>query len=87
MNCKEVARFVSEQKDRTLPLHRRLGVRFHLVFCGMCRRYQKHLELISRIAARAGQMGLTASGPSGEELSGDAKDRIRQRLTDTDDGS
>ena len=85
MNCEEIAKLVSEQKDRKLPFHRRIGMRFHLGMCKMCRLYRRQLEMLSRISSRAGEMELSASGPSGPGLSEPAKERIRKHLAHTND--
>ena len=85
MTCKEAARLVSEKKDRDLPWHNRLGLRFHLAFCRMCRRYRDHLEMISRISEAAGELFFTRPMPDtlGEirALSSTTKQRIIDELT------
>jgi predicted anti-sigma-YlaC factor YlaD len=39
MNCREVADFLSDYLDGTLPLRQRLTFRLHLLLCRDCRRY------------------------------------------------
>ena len=52
LSCKEVSKLVSESLDRDLPARQRMGVRFHLMMCSMCRTYQKQ-TLLLRSAMRA----------------------------------
>lgn len=39
MTCKEIAEFLGEYLDRTLPWSQRLVFRLHLLLCRDCRRY------------------------------------------------
>ncbi len=39
MTCKDIADFLSEYLDRTLPWSQRLVFRLHLLLCRDCRRY------------------------------------------------
>jgi predicted anti-sigma-YlaC factor YlaD len=39
MTCEEVAEFISEYLDRSLPLGQRLAFDLHLYLCADCRRY------------------------------------------------
>ncbi len=55
MSCQEAAQLISEDRDRSLRFGEKMGLRFHLVFCALCRGYKKNLDLLSRIAARAGE--------------------------------
>jgi hypothetical protein len=41
--------------DTRLPLRKRIGIRFHLMMCRMCREYKKQLLLISRAMRRLDQ--------------------------------
>ncbi len=49
-NCRQIARLVSESMDHQLPLNRRMGVRFHLMMCRHCSRYEKQLHRLRRLA-------------------------------------
>ncbi|MCG8632859.1 MAG: hypothetical protein MI863_03475 [Desulfobacterales bacterium] len=50
--CKDVSALVSQSMDTSLPLGKRMGIRFHLMMCHMCREYKKQLHLISRAMRR-----------------------------------
>ena len=82
MKCEEAAIFVSESKDRRLPWHLKARLRFHLALCALCRRYERNLEMLSRISAAAGRMLELGQLPGGEPLPAEAKARIKQRLSD-----
>lgn len=83
MNCEDAARLISESKDIDLPWHRKLGLRFHLALCKICRIYNAQMDMLSRISARAGELaGADPKAPAGPSLSHDCKNRIKKRLTD-----
>ncbi len=50
--CKDVSALVSRSMDTRLPLSKRMGIRFHLMMCRMCREYKNQLFLISRAMKR-----------------------------------
>ena len=41
LNCKDISRVVSESFERPLSFGERAGLRFHMLLCGTCRRFQK----------------------------------------------
>lgn len=44
LQCKEVAEEASNYIDGDLPLGKRIGVFFHLVFCRFCRNYVQQIR-------------------------------------------
>jgi len=40
---------ISDSLDQRLPFYQRLGIRFHLLMCKLCRRYEKQLFFIKQI--------------------------------------
>jgi len=78
MTCKEAAQLISESKDRSLSLRTRIGLRFHLVMCGLCTKYHRNLDVLSRLSKRAGEAVMNASSAG---LSADAKKRMKERLS------
>ncbi len=42
-NCKDVSSLISRSLDKKLPISTRLGIKFHLMMCKLCRRYEKQL--------------------------------------------
>jgi hypothetical protein len=76
-SCREAARLQSASLDRRLPLARRFGLKFHLLFCKWCRRYGKQVAFL--------RTAMQESDPPGhlcppQNLSPDARERIKQRL-------
>jgi len=71
-SCKQISGMISESMDRKLSLSQRMGIRFHLMMCKLCTRYQKQLLFI-REALRPS----TSSG-----LSSEGRNRIRKNLLD-----
>jgi len=51
-SCKQISRLISESMDRKLPLSRRMGIRFHLMMCNLCRRYKKQLLFIRSLVKK-----------------------------------
>lgn len=41
LNCKDISRVVSESFERRLSFGERIGLRFHMVLCGTCRKFRK----------------------------------------------
>lgn len=80
LSCKDVTLLISQSMDTSLPIGKRLGVRLHLLTCSFCTRYERQLRLIRETLRR-----LTVSVDHPEEaavenLSADARDRIRKSL-------
>jgi hypothetical protein len=76
-SCREAVRLQSAALDRPLPLARRIGLKFHLLFCQWCRRYGKHISFL-RTAMQASEEHDHLRPP--QTLSRDARERIKQRL-------
>ena len=83
MSCKEASRLISEGMDRSLSWRERGSLGFHLTLCRVCTAYKKQLEIISRIARRAGEVVLSDS-PSAVALSADARQRIKSKIAGSD---
>jgi predicted anti-sigma-YlaC factor YlaD len=49
LNCREVTSLASDYLEGALPRRTRLGIRFHLLMCWMCRRYLRQLELTTKV--------------------------------------
>jgi hypothetical protein len=80
LSCKDTTRLVSESMDRTLPLGKSLAVRFHLLFCKLCARYERQLFMMREALKRAGAEE-DPSGPDDVILSPEAKERIKKALS------
>ncbi len=78
--CKQITELVSEGMDRKLPLWRRMGIRFHLMMCKLCSRYERQLKKLREAARHLGEMG--HSTPGAHRLSEDTKRRMKDNLKD-----
>jgi len=76
-NCRNIARLVSESMDHTLPVNQRMGVRFHLMMCRHCGRYEKHLHRLRRLAR---SQALADGAPSSASLDEKSKNRLRRLM-------
>lgn len=47
-SCKEITELVSTAVDGQLPLRKRLSIRWHVMMCSLCRRYEKQLHLLRK---------------------------------------
>lgn len=69
---------ISESMDQKLPLYKRMGIRFHLMMCALCRHYQQQLFFIQSVL----RQNREADEESCRSLPNDARERIEQKLTD-----
>ena len=76
-SCKAATRLQSEAFDHPLSFRQRLGLRIHLVLCKWCRRYGKQIAFVSH-SAHSYPDEMAASAP--QQLSAEARERIRQKL-------
>jgi hypothetical protein len=83
LSCKDVTRLLSESMDASLPVGKRIGVRFHLLICGFCARYKRQLLLIRETARRLAEIEDPPFLADGETLSAEARERIRKTLATT----
>lgn len=47
LSCKEVSRVLSEARERRLGLWERISLKLHLMMCGGCTNFRKHLDFIT----------------------------------------
>ncbi len=52
LSCKEISRSIASDELAGASWTRRLGVRFHLLMCRHCRRYEAQLRAIGATARR-----------------------------------
>ncbi len=46
--CEDISHLISKSMDEKLCIKHRLGIKFHLMMCNLCRRYKKQLDLIQK---------------------------------------
>jgi hypothetical protein len=81
MNCQEVSRLLSETCDKECPFFQRILLRVHGFFCQHCAEFTRQLDLIVRMMK---QLRNTQDRSALDDfcLSREAKDRIKQSLSD-----
>ena len=77
LNCRQATRLIAQSMDSSLPWHRRLAVRFHLLYCVWCRRYATQLRFLRKATSQLSPEELVLSSP---ELSREAKEQMQTRL-------
>lgn len=87
LSCREATRLISQSLDEPLPFRRRIALKFHLLMCRFCSRYQKQMVWIReamRSLAEDEQSGMAFGFPGGMEISLDseAAARIKRSLRD-----
>ncbi|MDA1274552.1 MAG: zf-HC2 domain-containing protein [Verrucomicrobia bacterium] len=76
-SCKEISELVSASMDGNLPMRRRLSIRFHILMCSFCRRYEKQLLLL-RIGTK--HYAEPDENPVEASLSAAASERLKRAL-------
>lgn len=60
--CRDVSELVTDYLEQSMPLRRRFAVRWHLQWCGACRRYvdqmRKTVRLLAAVQPAPPQAGL-----------------------------
>jgi hypothetical protein len=46
MTCRRAVELISGGLDTDLPLHQRVGLGFHTLLCGACRRYRRQIGAV-----------------------------------------
>jgi len=89
MSCKRATMLISAASDRPLTRRERFALRWHLLVCSHCRRFQRHARMIAD-AARS----MTEAPGSAAEVAGtmprDAPSldpEVRERIADRLRGS
>jgi len=82
VTCRDTTPLISEMMDHTLPLGKRLRVRFHLAMCDVCGFYKKQLETVRALARKLG--GDDAPTQKEAALSEEAKSKIKDSLKQSD---
>lgn len=75
--CKDITELISQSYDEKLPLHIRVGIKFHLMMCHLCARYKAQLDLIQ------GAMESLASAehfPPAKKLPDEVRDRLNSLM-------
>lgn len=73
LNCHEASQLASNQLDERLPVSKRISLALHFMLCRHCRRFARQIERLRRIAA-------TAKIDTDAQLSGEARERLRNTM-------
>lgn len=52
LNCREVTRLCSEERERKLSIREELGLKMHLMMCKGCANFRQQMGFLSAAAAR-----------------------------------
>ena len=74
--CKDVSMLISRSMDEKMPLRIRMGIRFHLMMCSLCRNYKKQLWIIHKAVQKLDSMERSPDRPLR------LPDTVRQKLID-----
>lgn len=88
LSCRDASRLLSDRSARRLALHERLALRMHLLICRGCRRFRNYLQMLDLALrptdapddAHAGAAELMASVEGDEQLTDEARQRLKHRL-------
>jgi len=78
--CKEVTRIASDAMEQNISLRRRIEFKLHLMICSWCMRYVQQLETMREVAHQHTARMETGAAPPASQLSGDARERMKQAL-------
>jgi anti-sigma factor ChrR (cupin superfamily) len=62
-SCQEVGASMTDYMEGALPLHKRLGIRIHLMMCDLCSGLYRRLDALSRHAKEMFVPPTTAPAP------------------------
>ena len=79
-SCKDVTELTSEAFDRKLTFAERIQLTIHRMICPPCRTYKRQMNLLKENLDRL-------PGQSNESMNSDAKERIRERLRQKQQGT
>jgi len=76
--CRDTTPLISEMMDHTLPLGKRLRLKFHLAICDVCGFYKTQLETVRALALKLGE----EEAPTQQQavLSEQSKTKIKDSL-------
>ncbi len=78
--CDVITQKISESMDHKISLKNRLKIRLHVMFCKLCRRYQRQLMTMHTLLALRLQGEKENILPKGPTLTSRARIRIKQNL-------
>ncbi len=80
MKCSHATKLLSEAEERQLTRLERFSLRFHILVCTACRRFQKQLGLLRQLLIAASPKMLAAVYASDVRLSEPRRQKIKNLL-------
>lgn len=80
LTCKDASHLISESQERKLGFRERMGLKFHLLMCVYCRRFDKQIAFVRKALRELGRRA--EADTESAELSSEARDRIRKALAE-----
>lgn len=77
-NCKKVSHLVSEAMDRDISPARRIGIKFHLMMCRYCWRYERQLKTIRQLVRKSAEDKISPTHTLSDEKKRHLKNIIKQ---------
>ena len=79
LECRDISKLITRSMDEPLTLGQKLRLRWHLLICKYCRRFQRQLFWIQNVLQR--RLEMTSEEIKEVHLSNEAKERIKRALT------
>jgi predicted anti-sigma-YlaC factor YlaD len=83
--CDIITKEISESLDHKISQRTRIKIRLHVMFCKLCRRYQKQLTTMHTLFEQHLQKEEENILPKGPTLNSEARERIKQNLREQTD--
>ena len=81
ISCREAARLSSEAIDRPLLFWERASLRFHLLVCETCMRYDANIRFMCDLLSRVDPLERALALAPSASLSPEARERMKQALS------
>ncbi len=78
LTCMDASHLISESQERKLGFRERMGLKFHLLMCMYCRRFEQQLAFVHRALRELGRRA--EADTESTDLSSEARDRIRKAV-------
>jgi hypothetical protein len=79
--CSQTVEVISQSFERRLSLRERITLKVHLWICVWCQWYLEHLEVMRKSLRDKGAESPDMDFPAAANLSSDARERIKRRLS------
>lgn len=77
LNCKQATELASKSLDIKLSFRQKIGLKMHLMMCGLCRAYEKQLRMIKKISPK---LDAYIEGQEQHTLPDASKERMKDQL-------